>query len=64
MEVLKGADFNRDYHISYQEFMLSLTDANFFKDPNNMRYAFNHFDENKDGAIELDEFMELVYVGK
>ena len=64
MEVLKGADIDQDNEINYQEFMISLTNANFFLNKKNMRNAFNDFDKNKDGAIGLDEFKELVFVGK
>ena len=63
MEVLKGADIDRDGEISYEEFMLSLTDANFFLNPQNMRDAFNHFDKNGDGAIDIHELKNLVQVG-
>lgn len=63
MEVLKGADIDQDGEISYEEFMLSLTDANFFLNPKNMRAAFNHFDLDKNGAICLEEFKKLVQVG-
>lgn len=56
MEVLKGADVDRDGQISYEEFMLSLTDANFFLKHQNMIDAFNHFDKNGDGSIDIHEF--------
>ena len=63
IEVLKGADIDRDGEISYEEFMLSLTDANFFLDPKNIKDAFKYFDKNDDGAIDIDEFKSIIHTG-
>lgn len=54
---------DRDGEISYEEFILSLTDANMFLKKQNMQDAFNYFDKNGDGAIDFDEFKDLIKTG-
>ena len=63
IHVLMEADIDRDGEISYEEFMLALTDANFFINPqDNIRKAFEKFDSNGDGYLDFDEFKDLIDV--
>ena len=53
IDVLMGADINDDGEIGYEEFMLALTDPNFFIKSANLKKAFEKFDTNNDGNIDL-----------
>ena len=61
IDVLKGADIiDQDGEIQYEEFILALTDVNLFLSDQNMKSAFDSFDINKDGHIDLHEFKLLI----
>ena len=60
MEVLKTADINGDQVISYDEFMLSMTDANFFCNIKHLQEAFQKFDKDGNGTISFDEFKKIL----
>ena len=61
IHVLMEADIDMDGVISYEEFMLALTDANFFINCEyNIAKAFRAFDKDGDGQLGFEEFKELI----
>ena len=61
IDVLRGADaIVGDGEIQRDEFFLALTDVNMFLNDQNMKSAFDSFDLNKNGHIDLKEFQLLI----
>ena len=63
-EVIKSVDFNGNGFIEYEEFIrVTLPKEQLFKE-NNLKYAFDMFDMDKNGKISLNDFKEILGIKK
>ena len=63
-EIIKSVDFNGNEFIEYEEFIrVTLPKEQLFKE-NNLKYAFDMFDIDKNGKISLNNFKEILGIKK
>ena len=60
MQLLKAADTDNSGQIDYTEFIAATLDAQVFMRQNYLRTAFDMFDKDKSGKIDVHEIMEML----
>ena len=60
MKLLKAADTDHSGQIDYTEFIAATLDAQVFMRNDYLRSAFDMFDKDKSGKIDIDEILEIL----
>lgn len=60
LELLKAADTDNSGQIDYTEFIAATLDAQVYMKANYLRTAFDMFDKDKSGKIDITELMDML----
>lgn len=61
MEILTSTDTDQNGKINYNEFITACLEGSYYNDENYLKRVFDYFDVNKDGAIDYDEFKQILF---